>query len=170
LNSQEKRRLLILDANILIDFCKCDKTILKLISDYVGEIYLATTVFEEIKEIDENDCAQLGIILVEPELEQAMKAAEKRGPLSFEDHLSLVLAKENGWICVTNDKPLRSECSKEGVPLIWGIELICILVEENGLQKDDAKSLILQIQKINPRYITDSIVERAFRRLGFRKW
>ena len=81
--------LLIMDANILIDFCKCDKTIIKLICQYIGQIYLATPVLEEINEIDESDCLELCIILVEPELELAMLAAEKRGPLSFQDNLCL---------------------------------------------------------------------------------
>jgi len=123
----KKKHFLILDANILIDFCKCDTTINKLICTYVGQIYLATPVLNEINQIDEGDCLELGIILAEPELEQAVLAAEKKGPLSFQDNLCLILAKENKWACVTNDKPLRKRCKAEGIPIIWGVELICIL-------------------------------------------
>jgi len=137
-----KRNFLILDANILIDFCKCDRTIIKLICTYVGQIYLATPVLSEINEIDEGACVELGIILVEPELEHVMLAAEKKGPLSFQDNLCLILAKEYGWTCVTNDKPLRQKCELEGVPLIWGIELICILVESGGLPLSQCSSNI----------------------------
>lgn len=162
----KKRRFLILDANILIDFCKFDKTIIKLICSYVGQIYLATPVLDEINEIDEDDCVELGILLVEPELEQLMMASEKKGRLSFQDRLSLILAKDNGWTCVTNDIPLRQKCESEDVPLIWGIELICILVESGGLPIKHSKDLILNIQKINPKYITDNIVQNAFKRLG----
>ncbi len=95
------------------------------------------------------DCIELGIKLVEPELEQAMLAAERRGALSFQDNMCLILAKENGWTCVTNDKPLRRECKLEGIPLIWGIQLICILVESGGLPVKHAKDIILEIQKNN---------------------
>ncbi len=77
------RHFLILDANILIDFFKCDRTIIRLICRYVGQIYLATPVFNEVTEISENDCIELGIILVEPELEHVLTAAEKRGPYLF---------------------------------------------------------------------------------------
>lgn len=161
----KKRHFLILDANILIDFYKCDRTIIKLICTYVGQIYLATPVLSEINEIDEGACVELGIILVEPELEQVMLAAEKKGALSFQDNLCLILAKEYGWACVTNDKPLRQKCEIEGIPLIWGIELICILVESGGLPVEHARDIILEIQKINPKYITDNIVEKAFKRL-----
>jgi rRNA-processing protein FCF1 len=163
---RKKRHFLMLDANILIDFYKCDRTIVKLICTYVGQIYLATPVLNEINQIDEGDCLELGIKLVEPELEQVMLAADKKGPLSFQDNLCLILAKENGWTCVTNDKPLRQKCEIEGVPLIWGIELICILVESGGLPVEHARDIILKIQKINPKYITDNIVEKAFKRLG----
>ncbi|ACV64573.1 hypothetical protein Dtox_3878 [Desulfofarcimen acetoxidans DSM 771] len=137
-----------------------------MICTYVGQIYLATPVLYEINEIDEGDCVELGIILVEPELWQVMIAAEKKGPLSFQDNLCLILAKEHGWACVTNDKPLRQKCEIEGVPIIWGIELICILVQSGGLPVEHARDIIVEIQKINPKYITDNIVEKAFKRLG----
>jgi|GEM_PF-259376 rRNA-processing protein FCF1 len=162
-----KRTFLILDANVLIDFVKCDDTIIKLICKHVGQIFLATPIFDEIKEIDESDCIELGIKLVEPELEQVMLASEKEGPLSFQDKLCLILAKKEGWTCVTNDVPLRKRCESEGVPLIWGIELICILVESGGLPIEHAKEIILDIKKLNPKYITDKIVENAFKRLVF---
>ena len=96
-----------------------------------------------------------------------MLAAEKKGSLSFQDNMCLILAKEHGWTCVTNDKPLRRECELEGIPLIWGIELICILVESGGLPVKHAGDIILEIQKNNPKYITDNVVENAFKRLGF---
>lgn len=163
---RKKSRFLILDANILIDFYKCDKTIIKLICTDVGQIYLATPVLSEIHDISDSDCADLGIILVEPELEQVILASEKKGSLSFQDNLCLILAKTHGWTCVTNDKPLRQMCESEGVPLVWGIELICILVEAGGLPAVHARDIILNIKKSNPKYITTIIVENAFLRLG----
>ncbi|MBS4032749.1 MAG: hypothetical protein KGZ63_15210 [Clostridiales bacterium] len=106
---RKKNRFLILDANILIDYIKCDRTILKLICTYVGEIYLATTVLNEINDFDETECTEFGVILVEPELRQVVLAAEEVGRLSFQDNLCFILAKENGWTCVTNDIPLRKK-------------------------------------------------------------
>ena len=166
---KKKKHFLILDANILIDLCKCDRTIIKLICTYVGQIYLATPVLPEIHDIDERYCEEIGIILVEPELDQMILASEAKGPLSFQDKICLLLAKKNGWICVTNDKPLRQKCEMEGVQLIWGIELICILVESGGLPMKHAKHIILEIKGLNPKYITETIVENAFKRLGIVK-
>ena len=48
---KKKQRFLIPDANVLIDFIKSDRTIIKLICTYIGQIYLATPVLNEIKEI-----------------------------------------------------------------------------------------------------------------------
>lgn len=156
----------ILDANIIIDYVLSDRTLLKLISAHVGTIYLATPVLEEIKELDESECDRLGIQIVEPETEILMKSAAVRGALSFQDHLSLLLAKEQQWTCVTNDKPLRRACEQENVSTLWGIELICILVEAKGLDAASASEIILTIHRNNPKYITKPIVERAFIRLG----
>ena len=162
----KKRHFLILDANILIDLYECDQTIIKLICNYVGQIYLATPVLYEITGLNESDCIELGITLIEPGLEQVLLASEMNGPLSFQDNLCLILAIEHGWTCVTNDKPLRRKCELEGVPLIWGVELLCILVESGGLPIKHAKDIILKIQEINPKYITENIVQSAFKRLG----
>ncbi|SFJ45793.1 hypothetical protein [Thermoflavimicrobium dichotomicum] len=161
-----KQKFLILDANILIDFIHCDRTVIKLICQYVGQIHLPTPILDEVKEIQESDCTELGIRLIEPELDQLITASEKRGPLSFQDHLCLILAKEHGWTCVTNDKALRRECETDGIELIWGIELICLLVESGGLPTLHAKEVILRIHQSNPKYITKAIVKRAFQRLG----
>jgi hypothetical protein len=43
-------------------------------------------------------------------LAQLTEAAQRGGPLSFEDKLCLVLARDNGWICLFNDGPLREAC------------------------------------------------------------
>ncbi len=151
--AKKKRHFLILDANILIDFCQCDRTIVKLVCNYVGQVYLTTPVLNEVKQVDEGDCQELGIILVEPELDQVVLAAEKKGPLSFQDNLCLILAKENGWSCVTNDKPLRKRCRDEGVTIIWGVELICMLVESVGLPLEHATDIIMKMPGINMLFL-----------------
>jgi len=71
-----KRNLLILDANILIDLLNCDRTVITLVCTYVGQIYLAAPVLDEINDLSEGDCMALGIILVEPELSHLLIASE----------------------------------------------------------------------------------------------
>jgi len=152
---------LMADANVIIDYLKCDRSVIRLINSYVGQLYLATPLLNEIDEMDESNCLELEIKLVEPELHQMILASQNIGALSFQDNLCLLLAQKNGWTLVTNDKALRKRCEKEGIPLIWGIELICILVEAGGLPPDNAKKIISDIQEINP-YITNKIVKRRW--------
>lgn len=161
-----KHGFLILDANVLIDFYRCNREIFRMVCTHIGQIYLAKPVFDEVTQIETHHCTELGIVLIEPELEDLLEAGAKRGRLSFQDHLCLILAKKHGLICVTNDKPLRKECTIEDVPLIWGIELICILVESGGLDIASAKSYLLKMQYDNPKYFTDEIIKMAFARLG----
>lgn len=164
--SKKARGLLILDANILIDFFECDRTIIKLINKHVGQVFLAAPVFDEVKQIKERDCSRLGIKLVEPDLDQLVEASNNIGALSFQDNLCLILAKEYRMTCVTNDKPLRRQCLSEKVPIIWGIELVCMLVESGGLSAEGGATIIQKIHVNNPRYITPAIVQQALIRIG----
>jgi hypothetical protein len=43
-----KLRLLLVDACVLIDFAKSDTSVITLASRYVGEVHVATPVFEEV--------------------------------------------------------------------------------------------------------------------------
>jgi len=61
-------------------------------------------------------CTQLKIEMVEPTSEPLIAASEKRGGLSLEDRLCLMLTKERETVCVTNDRRLRPEYGAEGVP------------------------------------------------------
>ena len=161
------KTFLILDANVLIDLLQCDKMILPLISEHVGQVAVAITIFEEVQEFTTDDCIELGILLVEPSLDQVMTAAENPKPLSFYDWLFFLLAEEGSWICVTNDKALRRQCASRNLTVMWEVEMLCLLVEAGGLPKEQCKEIILSIKESNPFFITDSIVESAFRRLNF---
>src|SRR6478735_4229471 len=99
-------RLLLVDACVLIDFAKVDRSILTLAARHVGEVYVATPVLEEVREIDAAMAVSLGIKLFEPSLELVAQAASVRGRLSFQDRVCLLVAKAEGWTCVSNDKAL----------------------------------------------------------------
>ncbi|MBI5544455.1 MAG: hypothetical protein HY901_11230 [Deltaproteobacteria bacterium] len=80
--------LLIMDANVLNDLCEADRTVIRLISEHVGQVHVPLPVLqEEVDQIDESECADLGIVLVDPPLQTAIDAAARRAGLSFHDHL-----------------------------------------------------------------------------------
>jgi rRNA-processing protein FCF1 len=116
---------------------------------------------DEVNEIDdENELVKLGLVIVEPEIEDAYAARGRSGPLSFEDWLCLLTAKRYGLTCVTNDKNLRESCKQEGVPLLWGLELVAELHSAGGIPAKEAETVAQTMQQSNPKHITDTIVSR----------
>jgi len=84
------RKLMIMDACVLIDFIKTERSVLELVVKHVGPLHVASPVVDEVKEIDdENELVALGLITVEPEIEDAYTAGSQSGTLSFEDWLCL---------------------------------------------------------------------------------
>jgi len=98
--------------------------------------------------------------VIDESVEVLSLAAEERGPLSFEDRVCLVLARDNRWACVTNEKPLHRECERENVPSIWGLRLMIELVRAGQLTRETAMETARAIQAANPGYVTDEIMAR----------
>jgi rRNA-processing protein FCF1 len=150
-----------MDACVLIDFIKVDRSIFEFIMKYVGPVFVVSPVVDEVNEIDnEEELVELGLIIIEPELEDAFAAASVSGPTSFQDRLCLNTAKRYGFTCVTNDINLRKLCEKENVPILWGLELLSQLHQAGGISAQKAIKIAQQIHKINPKHITVKIVER----------
>lgn len=144
-----RRRFLVVDACVLIDFAKADTAILPLVSRYVGEVHVATPVFEQVKDLDPAMAASLGIRLYEPSLEMASVAAATKGRLSFQDRLCFAIAKKEGWTCVSDDKQLRAHCESETVLVLWGFEVLAMLVEARALKAVHARDLAKKIAVSN---------------------
>ena len=70
------RTTLLADANVLIDYNKSgDLAILSLVVGHVGPLAVVSTVFDEVHELDADDCARLGISIVEATTEQLERAS-----------------------------------------------------------------------------------------------
>jgi predicted nucleic acid-binding protein len=151
---------MIIDACVLIDFIQADRYVLGLIVKHVGPLYVVPSIVDEVNDLEIDELIDLGLLAIEPEVEDAFDAANKKGAVSFNDHLCLLTAKRQGFTCVTNDKNLRKECSKEKVPFFWGLELLRFLYNEGGMSSDSVISLAREIHQNNPRHITVEIFER----------
>jgi predicted nucleic acid-binding protein len=156
---------LLVDANVLIDYVKSERTVLTSAARHVGTVYVLTAVIDEVTQLDAAECERMGLRVVEPSLSQLATAAGKRGRLSYQDHLCLVLARENGWTCVTNDGALRKACSKDDVPVLWGLEIMVELVAAGHLEIPDAIAVAESIHQLNPFHISEDIVARFAARL-----
>jgi len=147
-----------LDSCVLIDFFKADKNILELIAKYVYPIYVVSPIIDEVNEIkNENELLDLGINIIEPEIEDAYLASQKQSPLSFPDRICLFVSKRYNYICVTNDKKLRKTCKQDKISVMWGLELILKLYSEGGILKKDAENFVKTIKNSNPKFINDKV-------------
>lgn len=154
-------KLMIMDACVLIDFIKTGRAVLELVVKHVGPLYVTSPVVDEVNEIDdENELVDLGLIIIEPEIEDAYVASSRSGPLSFQDWLCLLTAKRHGFTCVTNDKNLRKLCRQESVSLLWGLELLAELHKAGGIPATEAEAIAQAIRLSNPKHITEKIVSR----------
>lgn len=152
--------LLIVDANVLIDYVLTDETILALAANHLGSIHVLREVVDEVDQIDEAECDQLGLIVVDPSVDQLLEAGREAGPLAFADRLCLILARENGWTCVTNDRPLHRACADAGVATMWGLELLLELVAGGHLGQDDALRVAELIRDKSGGRVTEAIMDR----------
>lgn len=159
----QTRKRMLLDACVLIDYWKAEKDVLRLFRKHLGELNVVSPVLNEVDDIgDADELTGLGVQILEPKLEDVMEAGAQRGQLSFPDRLSVIVAKREGYICVTNDKSLRIACEKEGIDVIWGLEMLLMLYYEGGITESAALEIAGQIRASNPIYITQSVIN-AFR-------
>jgi hypothetical protein len=159
-------KLFILDACVLIDFVTTDSSILRLACLHVGEVHIAAPVLDEVDQLDESGAVSLGIRVVQPSLPTAMAAASRRGALSFQDWLCVLMAKEHGWTCISNDGRLRRECAAENVPVMWGLELLERIMTAGALDAEGAIAAAWAIHASNPRYVTKAIVQAFERKIS----
>jgi len=157
------RTLMLLDACVLIDYWKAEKSILQSFSTHLGGLHVASPVLDEVDDInDPVELTNLGVNIVTPELEDLIEAGAGKGSLSFQDRLCLLVAKREGFTCVTNDKSLRNACETAGVDVIWGLEPMLMLYDQGGITESDALKVASAIRASNPMYITQRVIN-AFR-------
>jgi len=161
------RKLLLLDACVLIDFIKADPSVLTMIVENLGQVYVASPIVSEVHDVEgEAGLVALGLEVLEPELEELFRAQEMVGTTSFEDNICLLLAKRFGFICVTNDVNLRKYCVKESVSVLWGLDLLAELVASTALLPSEAYQIAYKIHTTNPKHITPRILNRFKEKVG----
>ena len=108
-------RPLIVDANVLIDYLDTEPSVLALVAREAGPLFVATEVLAKVDQLDVTVCEELGLSIAVPSLSQLLEAAVRRPGLAFDDVVCLVMARDNGWCCVTNDRALRAACRASDV-------------------------------------------------------
>lgn len=150
---------MIIDANVLIDYLRAEEQVLALAGRHLGVVHVVRDVVEEVDDLDDDRCAKLGLKIIEPTTEHLLAAgSHPRTALSFEDRLCLLLAKESGFVCVSNDRALRSACVAETVGVMWGLQLMLRLVDAAAMTEAEAVLAAEAIHAANPAHITSRLV------------
>ena len=148
--------MIILDANVVIDFRDSDRTILRLFSCEIEKLGIPAGVLIKVRGFTKEDCEGLGIELLFPD-SMELSLITPSGSLASDDQECAILAKHRGMKVCTNDKPLRNKCDEIDVDVFWGLELLLILVEKKKLNKGKAVKVAENIKETNP-YITQEIL------------
>ena len=156
---------IVIDATALIDFLHSETSILPLISKHLGQLHVTRPVLEEVDDLHECQCKPLRITIVDLTLDQYREADSLVGSLSLEDCTCFILARDKDWLCITNDKRLRSECFQHGIDCLWGLETIVKLVQSLVLAPSEAYTIGKKIHQLNP-FINQGIFEDFCRLIG----
>ena len=68
--------LLLVDANVLIDYLEGDFSVFGAVTGHLGTVFVPTVVLDEVPRLDERTCTRMGIEVVEPTLHQVVQAGE----------------------------------------------------------------------------------------------
>lgn len=157
---------LISDANVLIDLLKANRRkVLKLVAEYICDIKVPYAIFREVEQLTEEAAAEMGLELYEESFEQIAAAAGRRGRLSPEDRLCYGIAAEEGWGVWTSDRRLHRHCSSEGVPVVWGLQMLLILHERTLIDFSYAQTTAQKIFEVN-EFITQEVFDEFLVKLG----
>lgn len=146
--------VLITDSCVLIDYAKSAKDALMMLAREVRVVVPRILLVEEVH----------GLSIDDAPTEALLEAARMPRPLSSFDWLCLILARDNHWTCVSNDKRLRAQCLSVGVRTQWSLEPLVLLVRRKKLPKERAEKIARAMAEQNP-FIGTRIIRRFISRI-----
>lgn len=157
--ASDPKPALLADADVVIDYQHSDVTVLALVAAHVGPLAILTSVIEQVDGLTRQDCVDLGLEVVAPTVDQRRRAGEIVSAAHFTDRLCLVVARDEGRVCVTNDRTLRNLCARLGVRTRFGLRLLVDLVAEGVLPRRRAERIAEMIRTTNS-YLTERVLRR----------
>jgi rRNA-processing protein FCF1 len=152
--------IFIVDANVLIDYAKTDRSILSLVALHIGPVHVPSCILREVDQLTPQDCHDLGLIIVQETQAQWDAVSPMGGALSSEDRMCLLMAVSNGWICVTNDRALRNACAKAQVKTLGGLGLLIQLAQHGHLTAPACMAVARAIHRTNPFMISTAVIQQ----------
>jgi hypothetical protein len=162
----DDREILLADADVLIDYVASELSILTLASEHIGQIYVLKPILATVDDLSERKCMHHGIRVIDVETAVLLEAGAKSGPLSFEDWLCLIVCRDRGWTCLTNDAALGRECGDVEIHVRRGLGLMVDLVHAGVLDEERALRVASAIHEENPYHINATVLEQFQRALA----
>lgn len=160
------QRILVVDANVLIDYVRSEPEMLRLAATHIGSLLVPSPVALKVRRSwSEQDIELGGLQITVPTKEQFEEAADKPPNPAFDDWCCLIVARDCCGECVTNDSRLRRECTAAGVKVLYGMELLLELAHLKIITANDARRCAGLIQKTSPGFFHVKIMEEFDRRL-----
>ena len=152
--------VLLVDADVLIDYRDSELDVLKLIGQHVGPVAVLSPVLDEVRGVTRADCERLSVSVLEVATSRLLRAGRADSSVSFNDRLCFVVCDEESWTCVTNDRALRRLCKRRGVHTRYGLELMVDLVACAAITPKRAMSVAYKIHESNPLHINERVISR----------
>lgn len=140
------------DANILFDFLSVSdgEQMIYAMTRYFHDVVVPDVVLHEVKQLTPEKAEQFGLHISETPLE-ALTYSPNDKKLSMQDRACLFLSQTQHWICITNDKKLRTCCLRSNGSALWGLELVVYLFHDNLILKELALAVGQEICRYNSR-------------------
>lgn len=106
----------------------------------------------------------MGLTVVEETEEQLAQIIQPRGGLSLADRAALTVARDGGYVVVTNDRALFGVAGTEGIERLWGPEVVAILVENGHLERRRAFSAV-KAMRVGKMGSTQSMTQHFIRKV-----
>ena len=159
-------RIVINDANILIDIAKLD--LLEAFSNLNFDLYTTDFVYEELNEIQKSPISTLLIkdhlTIIETEdiqdFQNITTLLENSNGLSFEDCSVWYYSSKMSGTLLTGDGKLRKRASEDGVEVRGVLFIFDELINQNLLSYNDAVDKMKQLKLLNNRLPKNEIDKR----------
>ena len=161
------REILLADADVLIDYVGSDPSVLGLVSEHVGDLFVLAQILRTVRSLSARECKQHRIQVVEADTETLIEAGSRSGgALSFDDWLCVSTCRYRSWTCVSNDRVLLRECRKARIRVRRGLGLMVDLVRTGIIPVVRAQEVAAAMQERNPHHINGRVIEAFHRAIG----
>lgn len=149
-------RIVVNDANILIDFCKLDLLEAFFLLPY--DFHVVDAVWDELNSQQQEQLQphiqseRLVVIRDAVEITEVIQIRQQRNQLSIPDCTVLLYAKQQKTILLTSDKNLRSTANQHGIEVHGHLWVFDNLVDSGILIKKTAATKLYELStKVNPK-------------------